>query len=156
MGAMGSYSPSHGSIGIPSPRCTSYSHGSIGNQQSRCTSYHHGSIGIRSYRCTSYVSASPFGFCAKRWFEYGASGSGGATNQVCCQTGRRKAFRLCQLIEVGINVGPGEGHMVQLPRARLLLLLEVHQILVGLSRSWLGTNFRQHRRAVYHRKNMQL
>ena len=37
MGAMGSYSPSHGSIGIPSPRCTSYSHGSIGIQQSRCT-----------------------------------------------------------------------------------------------------------------------
>ena len=121
MGAMGSYSPSHGSIGIPSPRCTSYSHGSIGIQQSRCTSYHHfslaipqsrctsyhhGSIGIHSYRCTSYVSASPSGYYAKRWFEYGASGSGGATNQVCCQTGRRKAFRLCQLIEVGINVGP--------------------------------------------------
>ena len=50
----------------------------------------------------------------------------------------------------------GEGHMVPLPRARLLLLLEVHQILVGLSRSRLGTNFRQHRQAVYHRKNMQL
>ena len=50
----------------------------------------------------------------------------------------------------------GEGHMVQLPRARLRLLLEVQQILGGLSRSWLGTNFRQHRRAVYHRKNMQL
>ena len=30
MGAMGSYSPSHGSIGIRSSRCTSYSHGSIG------------------------------------------------------------------------------------------------------------------------------
>ena len=121
MGAMGSYSPSHGSIGIPSSRCTSYSHGSIGNQQSRCTSYHHGSLGIpqsrctsyhhasidiHSYRCTSYVSGSLFGYYAKRWFEYGASGSGGASNQVCCQTGRRKAFRLCQLIEVGINVGP--------------------------------------------------
>ena len=121
MGAMGSYSPSHGSIGIPSPRCTSYSHGSIGIQQSRCTSYHHGSIGIQQSRCTSYhhgslgihscrstsyVPGSPFGYYAKRWFEYGASGSGGATNQVCCQTGRRKAFRLCQLIEVGINVGP--------------------------------------------------
>ena len=121
MGAMGSYSPSHGSIGIPSSRCNSYSHGSIGNQQSRCTSYHHGSlgipqsrctsyhhgsIGIHSYGCTSYVSGSPFGYYAKRWFEYGASGSGGATNQVCCQTGRRKAVRLCQLIEVGINVGP--------------------------------------------------
>ena len=115
MGAMGSYSPSHGSIGIPSPRCTSYSHGSIdipqsrctsyshgslGIPQSRCTSYHHGSIGIHSYRCTSYVSGSSSGYYAKRWFEYGASGSGGATNQVCCQTGRRKAFRLCQLIEV--------------------------------------------------------
>ena len=75
MGAMGSYSPSHGSIGIPSSRCNSYSHGSIGNQQSRCTSYHHGSlgipqsrctsyhhgsIGIHSYGCTSYVSGSPF------------------------------------------------------------------------------------------------
>ena len=121
MGAMGSYSPSHGSIGIPSLRCTSYHHGSIGIHQSRCTSYHHGSIGIHQSRCTSYhhgslgihscrstsyVPGSPFGYYAKRWFEYGASGSGGATNQVCCQTGRRKAFRLCQLIEVGINVGP--------------------------------------------------
>ena len=106
MGAMGSYSPSHGSIGIRSSRCTSYSHGSLAIHQSRCTSYHHGSIGIHSYRCTSYVSGSPFGYYAKRWFEYGASGSGGATNQVCCQTGRRKAFRLCQFIEVGINVGP--------------------------------------------------
>ena len=82
MGAMGSYSPSHGSIGIPSSRCNSYSHGSIGNQQSRCTSYHHGSlgipqsrctsyhhgsIGIHSYGCTSYVSGSPFGYYAKRW-----------------------------------------------------------------------------------------
>ena len=89
----------------------------------------------------------------------GSSGSGGATNQVCCTTGRRKAFRLCQLVEVGIYVGPpdfGEGRMVPRPRARLRLLLEVHQILVGPSRSRLGTNFRQHRRAVYHRKNMQL
>ena len=124
MGAMGSYSPSHGSIGIPSPRCTSYSHGSIGNQQSRCTSYHHGSlgipqsrctsyhhgsIGIHSYRCTSYVSGSPFGYYAKRWFEYGASGSGGATNQVCCQTGRRL---------VSMSAPRFRG-------ARLLLLLEV-------------------------------
>ena len=32
----------------------------------------------------------------------------------------------------------------------------VQQILGGLSRSRHGTNFRQHRRAVYHRKNMQL
>ena len=119
MGAMGSYSPSHGSIGIRSSRCTSYSHSSIGIHKSRCTSYHHGSliiqctsyhhgsIGIHSCRCTSYVPGSPFGYYAKRWFEYGASGSGGATNQVCCQTGRRKAFRLCQFIEVGINVGGG-------------------------------------------------
>ena len=71
-----------------------------------CTSYHHGSLGIHSCRSTSYVPGSPFGYYAKRWFEYGAFGSGGATNQVCCQTGRRKAFRLCQFIEVGINVGP--------------------------------------------------
>ena len=33
--------------------------------------------------------------------------------------------------------------MVPLPRPRLRLLLEVHQILVGPSRSRLGTNFRQ-------------
>ena len=121
MGTMGSYSPSHGCIGIHSSRCTTYSHGSIaihssrctsyhhgsiGIHSSRCTSYHHGSIGIHSYRCTSYVSGLFFGYHAKRWLEYGASGSGGATNQVCCTTGRRKAFRLCQLVEVGIYVGP--------------------------------------------------
>ena len=106
MGAMGSYSPSHSSIGINKSKCTSYHHGSIGIHQSRCTSYHHGSLGIHSCRSTSYVPGSPFGYYAKRWFEYGASGSGSATNQVCCQTGRRKAFRLCQFIEVGINVGP--------------------------------------------------
>ena len=120
-GPMGSYSPSHGSIGIHTStytsyshgsigihksRCTSYHHGSLAIHKSRCTSYHHGSIGIHSYRCTSYVSGFPFGYPAKRWLDYGASGSGGATNQVCCQTGRRKAFRLCQLVEVGINVGP--------------------------------------------------
>ena len=57
-GAMGSYSPSHGSIGIPSPRCTSYHHGSIGIHQPRCTSYHHGSIGIHQSRCTSYHHGS--------------------------------------------------------------------------------------------------
>ena len=39
MGTMGSYSPSHGSIGIHSSRCTSYHHGSIGIHSSRCTSY---------------------------------------------------------------------------------------------------------------------
>ena len=98
MGAMGSYSPSHGSIGIPSPRCTSYSHGSIGIQQSRCTSYHHGSlgihksrytsyhygsIGIHSYRCTSYVSGSPFGYYAKRWFEVGPLPSGPGVSSAC-------------------------------------------------------------------------
>ena len=58
MRAMGSYSPSHGSIGIPSPRCTSYSHGSIGIQQSRCTSYHHGSLAIPQSRCTGYHHGS--------------------------------------------------------------------------------------------------
>ena len=142
MGTMGSDSPSHGSIGIYSSRCTSYSHGSLG---------------IHTSRCTSYVSGPPYGYHAKRWLEYGASGSGDATNQVCCKTGRRKALGLCQLVEVSIYVGPqisGEGRMV--PRARLRLLLEVHQILVGPSRSRRGANFRQHRRAVYPRKNMQL
>ena len=41
-----------------------------------------------------------------RWLECGASGSGDAANQVCCKTGRRKALRLCQLVEVSIYVGP--------------------------------------------------
>ena len=78
MGTMSSDSPSHGSIGIYSSRCTSYSHGSIGIYSSRCTSYSHGSLGIHSSRCTSYVSGSPYGYHAKRWLEYGASGSGDA------------------------------------------------------------------------------
>ena len=43
-------------------------------------------------------SDDPYGYHAKRWLEYGASGSGDATNQVCCKTGRRKALRLCQLV----------------------------------------------------------
>ena len=105
MKTMGSESPSHGSIGIHSSICTSYSHGSIGIY-SRCTSYSHGSLAIHSSRCTSYVSGPPCGYHAKRWLEYGASGSGDATNQVCCKTGRRKAPRLCQLVEVSIYVGP--------------------------------------------------
>ena len=42
------------------------------------------------------------------------------------------------------------------PRAWLRLLLEVHQILVGPSRSRRGTNFRQHRRVVYPHKNMRM
>ena len=58
MGTMGSYSPSHGSIGIHSSRCTSYSHSFIGIHSSRCTSYHHGSIAIHSSRCTSYYHGS--------------------------------------------------------------------------------------------------
>ena len=106
MGTMGSDSPSHGSIGIHSSRCTSYSHGFFDIHSSRCTSYNHGSLSIHSSRCTSYVSGPPYGYHAKRWLEYGASGSGDATNQVCCKTGRRKALRLCQLVEVSIYVGP--------------------------------------------------
>ena len=51
-------------------------------------------------------SGPPFGYHAKRWLEYGASGSGDAANQVCCKTRKRKAVRLCQLVEVSIYVGP--------------------------------------------------
>ena len=164
MGTMGSDTPSHGSIGIHSSRCTSYSHGSLGIYSSRCTSYSHGSLGIyssrctsyshgslaiHSSRCTSYVSGPPFRYHAKRWLEYGASGSGDATNQVCCKSGRRKALRLCQLVEVSIYVGSQiSGRAVWCHELGCGFFVEVHQILVGPSRSRRGTNFRQHRRDI--------
>ena len=83
-------------------------------------------VGIHSSRCTSYVSGPPYGYRAKCWLEYGASGSGDATNQVYAAR-------------------PTKGR-----------LLDYASSLVGPSRSRRGTNFRQHRRAVYPRKNTQL
>ena len=188
MGAMGSYSPSHGSIGIPSSRCNSYSHGSmvISNPDAPAittvpsVSHNPDAPAITTVPSLSHNPDAP---AITTVPSVSTAMDAPATSPVPLlvtmpSAGSSMGPPAVAVPQIKYAARPGEGRLLDYASSLRLVSMSAPRFrggpygttttssaaassggptnLGGLSRSRLGTNFRQHRRAVYHRKNMQL